>query len=153
MSLWTPDGERHVAPSSEVPDPAAPDFTDLDPSEPLSDEDRARAEALAAEMAEVRQQLLGAPAAVVIANHAMGLYELAAIHLGAEKPNLSEAQVAIDAYGALIESVGDRLGPDGATLRDALAQIRLAFVQIKAGADAGSASSPAGPDDGGPEEG
>ena len=42
--------------------------------------------------------------------------------------------MAIDAYGALIEAVGDRLGPDAATLRDALAQIRLAFVQIKAGA-------------------
>jgi len=98
-------------------------------------------------MAEVRRQLLSAPAAVVVANHAMGLYELAAIHLGAPEPNLAEAQVAIDAYGALIDAVGDRLGPDAATLRDALAQIRLAFVQIKAGAT-GESEPTAGPAEG-----
>jgi hypothetical protein len=98
-------------------------------------------------MAEVRRQLLSAPAAVVVANHAMGLYELAAIHLGASEPNLAEALVAIDAFGALIEAVGVRLGPDAATLRDALAQIRLAFVQIKAGAS-GEAGAPAEPAEG-----
>lgn len=125
MSLWTPDGEHSVPPATQA---AGLDDTELDP------ETHAQAEALAAEMAEVRRQLLSAPAAIVIANHAMGLYELAAIHLGATEPNLAEAQVAIDAYGALIDAVGDRLGPDAATLRDALAQIRLAFVQIKAGA-------------------
>ena len=31
----------------------------------------------------------------------------------------------------LVDGLGDRLGPDAATLRDALANIRLAFVQIK----------------------
>lgn len=113
---------------------SAPDFPgDTFDDSQLSPEDQERAHALATEMAEVRKEMLGAPAAVVVANHAMGLYELAAIHLGAPQPNLSEAQVAIDAYGALVDAVGDRLGPDGATLRDALAQIRLAFVQIKAG--------------------
>lgn len=141
MSLWTPDGEHEVPPSSPVSEPSAPAPSTPSMSDdggPMSPEDAARAEALAAEMAEVREQLLSAPAAVVVANHAMGLYELAAIHLGAANPDLNEAQVAIDAYGALIESVGDRLGPDGVTLRDALAQIRLAFVQIKAGTDPGS---------------
>lgn len=128
MSLWTPDGEHAVTPAA----PAATQAAGLDDTE-LDPETHAQAEALAAEMAEVRRQLMSAPASVVVANHAMGLYELAAIHLGAPEPNLTEAQVAIDAYGALVDAVGDRLGPDAATLRDALAQIRLAFVQIKAG--------------------
>jgi hypothetical protein len=69
---------------------------------------------------------------VVIANHAMGLYELAAIHLGAEEPQLDEAKLAIDALASLLDAVETALGPDGATLRDALAQIQLAFVQVRA---------------------
>ncbi len=134
MSLWTPGGEHQVPrPSTTSPatdEPTAtqttdPSLADLDP------EQRAQAEALAAQMAEVRQQLLSAPAAMVVANHAMGLYELAAIHLSTEQPNLDEAKLAIDAFGALVDTLGDRLGDDSATLRDALAQIRLAFVQVK----------------------
>lgn len=105
----------------------------------LTPEQRAQAEQLAAEMAQVRQQLLSAPAAVVVANHAMGLYELAAIHLSTERPDLDEAKVAIDAFGALVDTLGDRLGEDSATLRDALSQIRLAFVQVKGAIDAASA--------------
>ncbi|MEO9224437.1 MAG: hypothetical protein ABI276_05540, partial [Acidimicrobiales bacterium] len=42
----------------------------------------------------------------------------------------SEAKVAIDAFAALLDAVGDQLGEDGTVLIDALAQIRLAFVQI-----------------------
>ena len=61
----------------------------------------------------------------------MGLYELAAIHLSFSPPNLEDAALAIDALGCLVEGLGDRMGPDGSMLRDALAQIRLAFVQIK----------------------
>lgn len=129
MSLWTPGGEHHV------PDP-----------ESLTPEQEAQAEQLAGEMAEVRKQLLSVPAAMVVANHAMGLYELAAIHLGAETPNLEESRVAIDAFGALVESLGDRLGDDSGTLRDALGQIRLAYVQVKGaleseGAEAGAAEA------------
>jgi len=38
-----------------------------------------------------------------------------------------------------VEGLGDRLGPDVATLRDALAQIRMAFVQIKQSAEVAEA--------------
>ena len=80
---------------------------------------------------EARRRLTDVPAAVVVANHAMGLYELAAIHLGASPPRLADAALAIDAVGCLVDGLGARLGPDAATLQDALANIRLAFVQIK----------------------
>ena len=72
------------------------------------------------------------PAETVVVNHVMGLYELAAIHLGCRSPALGEAALAIDAVGCLVEGLGDRLGPEASTLRDALSNIRLAFVQIKA---------------------
>ena len=68
---------------------------------------------------------------MVVLNHAMGLYELAAIHLSATPPNLAEAALAVDAFACMVEGLGERLGPDTGTMRDALSQIRLAFVQIK----------------------
>ena len=80
---------------------------------------------------ETRRRLAEVPADIVIANHVMGLYELAAIHLGANPPDLAQAALAIDAVGCLVEGLGPRLGPDAPTLTDALANIRLASVQIK----------------------
>jgi hypothetical protein len=82
-------------------------------------------------MNEVRARLAEVPAEVVITNHVMGLYELAAIHLSATPPDLRQAVLAIDAVACLVDGLGDRLGDDAATMQDALANIRLAFVQIK----------------------
>lgn len=81
---------------------------------------------------EARARLVEIPAQTVVVNHVMGLYELAAIHLGAAPPRLSEASLAIDAVGCLVEGLGERLGTEASTLAAALANIRLAFVQIKA---------------------
>lgn len=107
-TLWTPDGER-----------------------PISDEERARAEALAKEMSEVRERLAKTPAAVVVGNHVMGFYELAAIHLSQQPPNFPEATVAIDAMTAVLERLKGRLGENEQVMRDALAQLQLTFVQLK----------------------
>ncbi len=85
---------------------------------------------------DTRRRLVEVPAEVVITNHVMGLYELAAIHLGAQPPDLGQAALAIDAVGCLVEGLGERLGPEADTLAVALSNIRLAFVQIK-GANAG----------------
>jgi len=82
-------------------------------------------------LADARERLGQAPANVVVVNHIMGLYELAAIHLSAEPPHLVEAALAIDAVACLVEGLGTRLGDEYATLADALGNIRLAFVQIK----------------------
>ncbi len=81
---------------------------------------------------DARARLAEVPAETVVVNHVMGLYELAAIHLGADPPRLGEASLAIDAVACLVEGLGERLGPESSTLVVALSNIRLAFVQIKA---------------------
>ncbi len=105
--------------------------------EDLSPEERAQLEAMQQEMAEVREQLLGAPASVVVANHAMGIYELAAIHLTAPEPKLPEATLAIDALAALVEGLSGRLGEAEPTLREALNQLRGAYLEVKRRAESG----------------
>jgi hypothetical protein len=87
-----------------------------------------------AEIEEMRRQLLEAPVEVVVANHAYGLFELAALHLSALPPNLGQARLAVDALGGLVGSLEGRLGDVEPALMDALAQIRLAFVQISSSA-------------------
>ena len=83
-----------------------------------------------AAMSEARARLLEVPADVVVTNHVMGLYELAAIHLSTDPPNLEDASLAIDAVGCLVEGLGDRLGDEATTMRDALANIRMAYVSL-----------------------
>ena len=118
-TIWTPSGEQPVGDEGGGAAGAPPAGDQQPPDE------------LEAELAEVQRQLLETPASVIIANHAIGLFQLAALHLNQQPPNFVDAQLAIDALGSLVEVLGDRLGPDEEALRDALAQIRLAFVQIK----------------------
>jgi hypothetical protein len=82
-------------------------------------------------LAEARERLAEVPAEVVVLNHTMGLYELAAIHLSSTPPKLAEAALAIDAVACLVEGLGDRLGEEADTMRSALANIQMAFVQVR----------------------
>jgi hypothetical protein len=84
-----------------------------------------------AEMAEVQRQIATTPAAQLAANHAMGLYELAAIKLSQEPPHYADAQLAIDALAAVLDAARDRLGADTNTLRQGLSQLQLAFVELR----------------------
>ena len=126
-SLWTPGGERPVgrepsAPSEPVPGPGpgpGPDELDREPT--------------AEELEALTRELASTPVAVVVANHAMGLFELAALHLSQQPPNLAESAMAIDSMAALVEGLAGRLGENEPTLKEALAQLRMAFVQIRAG--------------------
>ncbi|HVM53515.1 MAG TPA: hypothetical protein VM262_09990 [Acidimicrobiales bacterium] len=97
--------------------------------EPLTPEQ----EELLGELQAAREQLAQTPAALVVANHAIGLFQLAAIHLDREAPNVEDARLAIDAFGALVEGLEGRLGEEEDALREALAQIRLAFVSVTGG--------------------
>ena len=132
MSLWTPGGEHEVPREREgAPEPGPPpEFDDLSP------EEQEQARQMAEEMMEVRRQLASVPAAMVVANHVMGFYELAAIHLSKEPPDLREAQVAIDAMAAVVENLPGRLGEHEQTLKDALNQIRMAYVQVRGAVEA-----------------
>jgi hypothetical protein len=114
---------------------AAPAGADEAAADPIADAQAA--------IEDARRRVAEAPPEVVVTNHVMGLYELAAIHLSADQPNLPAAALAIDAVACLVDGLGERLGPDAATLRDALANIRLAFVQIKSRSQ--SPTEPRGP--------
>jgi hypothetical protein len=123
-TLWTPGGE-HEPPDQQgerrapqAPAGAAGDVTDEEAREQLR---------------QLREQLAATPVADIVANHAIGLWELAVLHLSPQEgdaPNLEEAQLAIDAMGALVEGLGERLGRHEQPLRDALSQLRLAFVEM-----------------------
>lgn len=130
MSLWTPGGERTPAPTPDdapsMGSPAPePDVSDLSP------EEQARFAQMQDEMRQVQEQLLAAPAAVVVANHAMGLYELAAIHLTAPQPKLAEASLAIDALAAVVTGLQGRLDEAESTLVEGLAQLRSAYLELR----------------------
>jgi hypothetical protein len=91
-------------------------------------------EAVAEELRRVRAEIAGTPAIDIVANHAVGLWQLAVLHLSPEDGTpvrLDEAAIAIDAMGGLVESLGDRLGDHGAALRDAVSQLRMAFVEVQ----------------------
>ncbi|MFT7473707.1 MAG: hypothetical protein ACI81L_000622 [Verrucomicrobiales bacterium] len=150
MSLWTPGGEHEVprdqpnaqpteTPTNDAP-ASGPQFNEealaealgIPSLDDLSDEERTQLEAAMTQMAETERQLSTTPPEVVIANHAMGMYELGAIHLRQNPPNLNEASLAIDALGALVDALEGRLGENEPTLREARAQLQQAFVAANA---------------------
>lgn len=145
MSLWTPDGEVPIDRGADGPQepPGAGGAPSLDD---LSPEDRARAEEMVAQMAEVQRQILSVPASQIVTNHVVGFYELAAIHLGQPEPDLEAARLAVDAMTAVLQVAGDRLGEDGAALRQALTQLQVAFVEAS-GQSAGGAGQAEGSSD------
>jgi len=92
------------------------------------------------ELMRARAELAAIPVADIVANHAIGLQQLAVIHLLPDpaadgtpgEPRLAEAGLAIDALGALVDTLGDRLAPHDEALREAVTQLRLAFVELSA---------------------
>ena len=133
MSLWTPDGERPIRRDPEPDSGAARSpAAEANPSPGLGEEP-SEAE-LREEMAALQAQLLAAPAGAVLVNHVVAFLELAALHLGNPSgPTFSEAELALDAAGAVTDRLHGRLGDDEPELRNALAQLRLMYVQMHAG--------------------
>jgi len=120
-TFWTPSGERPIPRDTAAPAAPAP----AEAGDDLDDEE------LQAEMAAMQEQLLRAPAAMVVANQCIALIELAALHLGQEEPRLADAAVAIDALAALLDAVGARMGENEAFLRQALNQMHMAFIEAR----------------------
>ena len=127
-SLWTPGGEQPVGRPQDV----APESAD---DRPLTEAE------MAEHMAALQEQLAQTPASTIVANHCFGLFELAALHLSLQPPQLGEAQLAIDALAAVVDGLTGRLGEHEPALKEGLAQLRLAFVQIRA-ANLGQAEPP-----------
>ena len=128
-SLWTPSGEHRAtagAPGNDESAAPGPGDTEAAGDELVDAE-------LVEELRQARAELAATPAADIVANHAVGLWQLAVLHLTPDVgvPRLEEARLAIDAMGAIVEGLGDRLGAHGDPLRDALAQLRLAFVEVR----------------------
>jgi hypothetical protein len=143
-SLWTPSGEHPVdrpgdrartdpsASGPATPPPAAPPEDEPE----LTPEERAAAEEYARRLDDARQQLVEAPAGLVIGQQALQFYELAALHLSQPEPRLDDARLAIDALAAVVDKLGSRLGDTETPLRQALHQIQLAFVEVSRSAGA-----------------
>jgi hypothetical protein len=130
-SLWTPGGERPIRREPSGDEPAT------EPAEPSGGRAEPTPEEQTAAMRELQEQLARTPAEIVIANHGFGLFELAALHLSQQPARLDQAQLAIDALAALVEGLPGRLGEYETQLRDGLAQLRMAFVQIRGAQQSG----------------
>lgn len=134
-SIWTPGGEYEPREEPERrPGGGGPGDAGGMPGDDGAelDEEQVR-EALA--------RLAATPVAAILADHAIRLHELAVLHLGlsAERPeSLREAALTIDGMAALVDGLGDRLGDAARPLADALAQLRLAFVQVSTERSAGA---------------
>ncbi|WP_428121462.1 hypothetical protein [Candidatus Poriferisodalis sp.] len=143
-TLWTPSGEHEVPrddPNAAAAAPSDPPEAydgglEVDPEtgipiDPRTGEpfDPGELAEMEAQMREAQEQLTSVPAAEIVQNHMMGLFELAALHLRREPPDLAEARLPIDALGLLVENLADQL-PAGETLMGALQQIRMAYVEI-----------------------
>jgi Domain of unknown function (DUF1844) len=134
-SLWTPGGEHEPAAENAEDGPSGPQ------PGPAGDETDEQARE---QLRQLREQLAETPVSDIVANHAIGLWELALLHLSPAEgfqPDLEQAQLAIDAMAALVETLGHRLGRHEEPLREALRQLRLAFVEITGEVESGGETS------------
>ena len=129
-SIWTPSGEHRPEPE---PEPAGGGVPPEGEAVEMTQEQYQ-------ELLRARAELADIPVADIIANHAIGLQQLAVIHLlpdpdlegNPSEPRLAQAGLAIDALGALVDTLGDRLAPHHEALREAVTQLRMAFVELSA---------------------
>ena len=136
-SLWTPSGEHRPA-----DDPADDGATPL--TRPDAPEHEPTAEEVDA-LREVHARLVATPVEDVVANHALGIWQLALVHLGVitppdadgrpPVPTLAAAGFAIDAMAALVDGLGERFGENEPDLRNALTQAQMLFVEISESPD------------------
>jgi hypothetical protein len=136
-TLWTPSGEHDPSGGGDGGGEHGGSGPDHPDDTPLSPEEQAEYD----ELVRTRAELAAIPVPDIVANHAVGLWQLAVLHLTPDpapdgtptEPRLAEAGLAIDALAALVDTLGPRLAPHDETLREALTQLQLAFVQVSEG--------------------
>ena len=142
MSLWTPGGEQPVDRGDEPADARPPAPT----PEPAHPEQEAEAHEIAAEMAAGPR-----PAGQVPGRRGGGQPRHGLLRAGRHPPVGPAAQASrrpsspSTPSAPSSRSLKGRLGADEATLQDALAQLRLAFVQMKASYEGRRPRPPAPP--------
>jgi hypothetical protein len=140
-SLWTPYGEEPVGPQGGPPPapggaggpggPGGDQPPEIDPEQ----------------MREMLARLAATPVEAIVTQFAVELQEIAVLHLGLsqERPeSLASAAMAVDAMAALVDALGDRLGPNAEPLRQAVQALRLGYVEV-----AGQRNEEQGQDDAG----
>jgi hypothetical protein len=88
------------------------------------------------QLEQLREQLASVSAGDVIAEAALSLIALAYVRLGippeqhARFRDLDEARLLVDALGGMLAATEGRLGAPEPSLRDALANLRMAFAEV-----------------------
>lgn len=141
-SLWTPYGEEPMPPSG-ADTPPSPGGTGGGPGGP--GDDQGQPELDPEQMREMLARLAATPVEAIVTQFAVELQEIAVLHLGlaGERPeSLASAAMALDAMAALVDALGDRLGPNAEPLRQAVAALRLGYVEVASELGEGDAATP-----------
>ncbi len=144
-SIWTPGGEYTPRNEPERPPGSGVGPGPGDPGGPGGPGDPGEPGPISAEeldaLRRLNAQLRATPAIDVIANHVVQMFQLALVYLGAggvpeaddatgPTADLVQAGLVIDTMVAIVDGLGPRLAEHEQTLRDALSQIQLVWVQI-----------------------
>jgi hypothetical protein len=139
--IWTPGSDQGNPGQAPQPQPAEqpqegaamgiPGF------ENLSEEEQQLA---MDELRQIQEYLAASPAIDIIANHAVGMYELASLHLGKAKQSeadpaekakrLGEAALAIQAMQGIIQTMSSQLGNHKPGLDDAANNLQQVYAQL-----------------------
>src|SRR5215208_6675523 len=92
------------------------------------------------QLEQLREQLASVPAGEVVAEAAVPLITMAQIRMGLPEENarfrdLESARLLVDALGGLLAATEGRLGAPEPSLRNALANLRMAFAEVAAHAE------------------
>ena len=88
------------------------------------------------QLEQLREQLASVSAGDVVAEAALSLIALAYVRLGIPPEqhqrfrDLDAARLLVDALGGMLAATEGRLGPPEPSLREALANLRLAFADV-----------------------
>src|SRR5487761_2121508 len=77
--------------------------------------------------------LRSTPVETILGNQIFVLLQVAAVHLAATPPDLTSAQLVVDAIAAIIQAGGERLGQNVDLSRNALAEVQQVYVRAVGG--------------------